>query len=77
MKYRVESSYLMVGPLLPEGGVKSLHLHDHSLAIVVASKSVTIPHGHEIRVVNMHTGELIFQKTASTALSLNDEFLPS
>jgi hypothetical protein len=74
MKYQVESAYLMVGPLLPEGGVKSLQLHNHGLAIVVASKSVTIPYGHEIRVVNVATGEVIFQKTAATIQSVGDDY---
>jgi hypothetical protein len=54
MKYQVESTYPLVGQLLPDGGVKSLQLYNHSLAIVVASKSVRIPYGQEIRVVNPH-----------------------
>ena len=75
MKYQVESTYPMVGPLLPEGGVRSLQLHNHGLAIVVASKSVTIPYGQEIRVINILTGEVIFQKTAATGQSVGDEYL--
>jgi hypothetical protein len=73
MKYQVESTYPMVGPLLPDGGVKSLQLHNHSLAIVVASKSVTIPYGQEIRVVNTLTGEVIFHKTAATIQIAGEE----
>ena len=42
-KYQIESLYPMVGPLLPEGGVITLGLHDHALAIVIAAKSVTVP----------------------------------
>jgi hypothetical protein len=65
-KYQIESSYPMVGPLLPEGGVSVLGLHDHALAIVIAAKSVTVPYGKEIRVVHCTTGEVIFRKTAAT-----------
>ena len=65
-KYQIESLYPMVGPLLPEGGVTSLGLHDHALAIVIAAKSVTVPYGKEIRVVHVTSGEVIFRKTAAT-----------
>ena len=66
MKYQIESSFPMVGPLLPEGGLRALRLNDHALAIVVAAKSVTVPYGMEIRVVHCASGEVIFRKTAST-----------
>ena len=56
----------MVGPLLPDAGVRSLDLNDHALAIAIAAKSVTVPYGMEIRVVHRATGEVIFRKTAAT-----------
>jgi hypothetical protein len=72
-KYQIESLYPMVGPLLPEGGVTALGLHDHALAIVIAAKSVTVPYGKEIRVVHVTSGEVIFRKTAATVTSSGEE----
>jgi hypothetical protein len=72
-KYQIESLYPMVGPLLPEGGVITLGLHDHALAIVIASKSVTVPYGKEIRVVHVTSGEVIFRKTAATVTAAGEE----
>jgi hypothetical protein len=72
-KYQIESLYPMVGPLLPEGGVTSLCLHDHALAIVIAAKSVTVPYGKEIRVVHVTSGEVIFRKTAATVVAAGEE----
>jgi hypothetical protein len=72
-KYQIESLYPMVGPLLPEGGVITLGLHDHALAIVIAAKSVTVPYGKEIRVVHVDSGEVIFRKTAATATTVGEE----
>jgi hypothetical protein len=72
-KYQIESLYPMVGPLLPEGGVISLGLHDHALAIVIAAKSVTMPYGKEIRVVHVASGEVIFRKTAATMGASGEE----
>ena len=63
--YRIESSDIMVGPLLPRPGTNNLLLHDRGLAIAVAAKSVTIPYGREIRVVFVSTGEVVFRKTAA------------
>jgi hypothetical protein len=73
MKYQVESTFPMVGPLLPDGGVTSEPLHDHTLAIVVAAKSVTIPHGQEIRVVHILSGEVIFRTTVATVHGYDEE----
>jgi hypothetical protein len=73
MKYQVESLYPMVGPLLPEGGITKLGLHDHALAIVIAAKSVTVPYGQEIRVVHCASGEVIFRKTAATNLQQEED----
>lgn len=63
--YRIESSDIMVGPLLPAAGSHHLLVHDRGLATVVAAKSVTIPYGREIRVVLVDTGEVVFRKTAA------------
>ena len=73
MKYRIESSHPMIGPLLPDGGVTDLQINDHALAIVIAAKSVTVPYGREIRVVHRASGEVIFRKTAATVTSLGEE----
>jgi hypothetical protein len=72
-KYQIESLYPMVGPLLPEGGVTTLGLHDHALAIVIAAKSVTVPYGKEIRVVHVISGEVIFRKTAASVTAAGEE----
>ena len=37
---------------------------DSETAVAVAAKSVTRPFGHEIRVVYIPTGEVIFSKSA-------------
>ena len=64
----------MVGPLLPDGGVTSLQLHNHALAIVVAAKSVTIPYGQEICVVHLLSGEVIFRKSAATVDGCDEDW---
>ncbi len=64
--YRVESSHPIVGPLWP--GYKASKLFtfvDRALAVVMAAKSMTAPAGHEIRVVHVPTGEVVFRKTAT------------
>jgi hypothetical protein len=64
--YRIESSHPIVGPIWPGlGSTKLLHLVDRAVAIVLAAKSMTRPLGHEIRVVHVPTGEIIFRKTAA------------
>lgn len=65
--YRMESFEQMMGPLLPQSGVREIVFHDRSLAIVAAAKSVTVPYGAEIRVVQVNTGEVVFRKTAAAA----------
>jgi hypothetical protein len=69
VKYRIESTHPMVGPLLPDGGLCELCLGDHALAVAVAAKSMTVPYGREIRVVHLASGEVIFRKTAATVIS--------
>lgn len=63
--YRVESSHPIVGPLLPVSGVSEFFLYDRATAVVVAAKSITNPGGHEIRVVDVRTGEIVYRKTAA------------
>ncbi|WP_294766631.1 hypothetical protein [uncultured Rhodoferax sp.] len=65
--YRIESSDIMVGPLLPLAGTRKLLVQDRGLATVVAAKSSTVPYGREIRVVLIATGEVVFRKTAATS----------
>jgi len=62
--YRVESTHALMGPLLPISGAKFLNLVDRALATVLAAKSWTYPTGHEIRVVHVPTGAVVFRKTA-------------
>lgn len=62
--YCVESSGLMVGRLVPEGGTRSICFYDRHIAIAVAAKSMTVPFGVEIRVVYRLSQEIIFRKTA-------------
>lgn len=61
--YRLESTHPMFGPLLPVAGIKWFNLFDPALATVMAAKSMTHPYGHEIRVVYVPTGEVVFRKT--------------
>ncbi len=62
--YRVESSHPIVGPLCPTSTASKFHTFvDRALAIVMAAKSMTHPSGHEIRVVHVPTGQVVFRKT--------------
>ena len=62
--YRVESSHPIVGPLWPGITASKFHtFNDRSLAVVMAAKSMTSPFGHEIRVVHVPTGAVVFRKT--------------
>jgi hypothetical protein len=60
--YRIESSYPIVGQLLPTSGSTEYLLQDRALAVVLAAKSVTEPSGQEIRVVHVPSGEVVFRK---------------
>lgn len=71
--YRLESSYPMFGPLLPIAGAKLLTLVDRAVATVIAAKSMTKPCGHEIRVVHIPSGEVIFRKTKDCAVCAGDD----
>lgn len=72
-KYRVDSADLMVGPLLPDEGTRSIVFNDRQIAVVVAAKSMTHPFGSEIRVTAIASGEVIFRKTACNPASLISE----
>lgn len=63
--FRIESAYPIVGPLLPVGGLSVRSLYERAVAVVMAAKSITNPGGHEIRVVDVHTGEIVYRKTAA------------
>jgi hypothetical protein len=63
----------MFGPLLPEAGTKFLNLVDQAVATVMAAKSMTKPCGHEIRVVHVPTGEVVFRKTKDCASCAGDD----
>lgn len=71
--YRVESSHPIMGPLLPISGTTFLHVVDRALAIVLAAKSMTKPIGHEIRLVHVPSGQVLFRKTAAPLTPCSDD----
>ncbi len=73
-QYRVESSHPIVGPLVPEHGFSEFVLCDRTIAVVIAAKSITHPGGHEIRVVEVRTGEITYRKTAAFQSNQNGDF---
>jgi hypothetical protein len=64
----------MFGPLLPRAGIQLLTLMDRAMATVMAAKSMTKPCGHEIRVVHVPTGEVVFRKTDDCQACGVDDF---
>jgi hypothetical protein len=73
--YRIESTHPIVGPLLPYLHTsKSIVITARELAVAMASKSSTEPCGHEIRVVHLPSGEVIFRKTDSFSPVLISNF---
>ena len=62
--YRVESDHPIVGPIWfgPASSI-SHDIYDRSQAIVLAAKSRSSPPGHEIRVIHVPTGKIVFRKT--------------
>ncbi len=72
--YRIESNHPMMGPLLPPLGSKFIHIGDRDLAIVLATKSTTRPLGHEIRLVHVPTGAIVFRKSEANHTSVCDDF---
>jgi len=47
---------------------------DRAMAVVIAAKSITHPGGHEIRVVEVTTGEVAYRKTAAFRSNQNGDF---
>ncbi len=73
--YRIESTYPLVGPLLPHlHAAKSILISERELAVAMASKSSTEPFGHEIRVVHLPSGEVIFRKTDAFSPGFASDF---
>jgi hypothetical protein len=73
-QYRVESSHPIVGPLVPVHGFSEFLLCDRTMAVVIAAKSITHPGGHEIRVVDVRTGEVTYRKTAAFQSNQHGDF---
>jgi len=72
--YRVESAHPIVGPLWSgRAASKFHHVVDRANAIVLAAKSWTQPKGHEIRVVHVPTGEVVFRKTDGRLSTVADD----
>lgn len=72
--YRIESSHPIIGPLWAALNASPLHhFADRALAVVIAAKSKTKPSGHEIRVVHIPTGEVVYRKTASDKTACSED----
>lgn len=61
-EFRIESNRPLRSSLYPASMTQKLEVHDRTLAVVMATKTYTIPCGGEIRVVHAPTGEVIFRK---------------
>lgn len=64
--YRIESREPLLGKLLPPSMFRRLYA-DPSLAVAVAVKSVVDPTRQQVRVVDVDSGEIVFD-TAPAAL---------
>lgn len=64
-QYRIESSQPIKLRLLPGASPSRCLFSDRGLAVAVAAKSVVSPYGHEVRVVHVPTGEVVFRKRRS------------
>ena len=73
IQYRIESSHPIVCPYLPQSTPDALVFSDRALAVVVAAKSLTQPHGQEIRVVHILTGEVVYRKSDDRASRLPED----
>jgi hypothetical protein len=71
--YRIESEGPMAGPLLPVPGSTEYLVSDVGMAVVMASKAVTIPFGQEIRVVHVPTGEIVFRKSTASVATFSED----
>lgn len=73
--YRLESSHPIVGPLWPQSAASKFHMFvDRALAVVMAAKSMTFPSGHEIRVIHVPSGQVVFRKTTADLKVTGDDF---
>jgi len=73
IQYRVESGHPIICPFLASGNLHELLFADRSMAIVVAAKSQTLPAGHEIRVVNTISGEVVYKKSEGEIFAHHDD----
>ena len=71
--FHVESSHPISERLCPSSESQRYFFSDRALAVATAAKSVTTPSGHEIRVVHVPTGEVVFRKSGSKGSDLKDE----
>lgn len=72
--YRIESAHPIIGPLWSGwASSKFHHVVDRARAVVLAAKSRTFPPGHEIRVVHVPTGNIVFRKTDGSLSTLVDD----
>jgi hypothetical protein len=71
--FHVESSHPISERLCPVSQSQRYFFSDRALAVATAAKSVTEPSGHEIRVVHVPTGEVVFRKAGSKRSEHNDE----
>ncbi len=58
--YRIESRHPLLGHLLPGSSFKRLFAN-RSLAVALAVKSVDDPTRQQVRVVNIASGEVVFE----------------
>ena len=72
--YRIESAHPIIGPLWSGWAASKFHhVVDRAQAIVLAARSRTLPAGHEIRVVHVPTGSIVFRKTDGSLSALVDD----
>jgi hypothetical protein len=71
--YRIESNQPIAGRLWPAAGSQQYVVKDRALAVALAAKAFT-PEGHEIRVIHVPTGEVVFRKAATQGAQALDDF---
>ncbi|MES2943175.1 MAG: hypothetical protein V4772_09935 [Pseudomonadota bacterium] len=59
-QYRIESKEPLLGRLLPTGALKLIY-GNPSLAVAIAVKSVIDPTRQQVRVVDVDSGEIVFE----------------